>query len=81
MLKLLTVSIPQQSQRADEDAAKLYESFVESFEVEQRAPQHGGGSNDGGFVRGGVVMPGQSPSARELGGCQGMQHGCWCNFM
>lgn len=56
-------------QRADEEAAKLYESFVESFEVEQRGgPQHGGGGHDpnGGFVRGGVVMPGQSPSAREL---------------
>ncbi|MEW5308379.1 MAG: hypothetical protein WDW38_000347 [Sanguina aurantia] len=53
----------EKKRRADEDAAKLYESFVESFEVEQRAPQQGGGSHDGGFVRGGTVMPGQSPSA------------------
>lgn len=62
MCQLLT------KQRADEEAAKLYESFVESFEVEQRGgPQHGGGGHDpnGGFVRGGVVMPGQSPNARK----------------
>ncbi len=49
-------------QKADEEAAKVYEEFVESFKSE----------NDGGrqpkqFVRGGTVLPGSKPSEGERG--------------
>lgn len=42
-------------QKADEEAAKVYEEFVESFAGDD------GGGRDGGvkaFVRGGIVAPG-----------------------
>jgi hypothetical protein len=36
-------------QREDEEAAKLYEEFVESFEADDKKPK--------AFVRGGVIDP------------------------
>jgi len=44
-------------QRADEEAAKLYEEFAASFSSEPDKP-------DGrSFVRGGTIQPGSRPSA------------------
>lgn len=51
------------AQKAEEEAAKVYEEFVESFQANE--PQHNryGPRDDGPkpFVRGGVVMPGSKP--------------------
>ena len=53
-------------QRADAEAAKLYEEFVESF-------GDGGGDGEGGaapraFVRGGTIQPGSSAAAAAAAG-------------
>ena len=47
-------------QRADAEAAKLYEEFAASFSSEPEKP-------DGrSFVRGGTIQPGSRPSAGAL---------------
>ena len=54
-------------QRADAEAAKLYEEFVQSF-------GDGGGDGEGGaaapraFVRGGTIQPGSSAAAAAAAG-------------
>ena len=45
-------------QRADAEAAKLYEEFAASFGSEE--PEAAGGRS---FVRGGTIQPGSRPSA------------------
>ncbi|CAD7701765.1 unnamed protein product [Ostreobium quekettii] len=42
----------EKKKRADEEAAKLYEEFVESFKADEEKPGHKT------FVRGGTIMPG-----------------------
>eukprot|EP00798_Chlamydomonas_sp_ICE-L_P032267 gene32267-16833_t len=49
-----------QFQKADEEAAKVYEDFVESFKSEEAPMSRGGGPPVKAFLRGGIVQPGQS---------------------
>lgn len=46
-------------QRENEEAAKLYEEFVESF----GASEHQADKGPKAFVRGGTIQPGSAPSA------------------
>ncbi len=48
--------MPAGLQKADEEAAKVYEEFVESFKTEEPSRK------SGGFVRGGTVLPGSKPT-------------------
>lgn len=48
-------------QKADEETAKLYEDFVESFQAPEPRRPAMGGPPIRAFVRGGTVMPGQRP--------------------
>jgi len=52
-------------QRADEEAAKIYEEFVESFKTEEEEDNRGVKA----FVRGGTVQPGSR--SHEASGVQG----------
>ena len=49
-------------QKADEETAKLYEEFVESFKSEEDERSAAGAKE---FVRGGMVMPGTKPTEGE----------------
>lgn len=53
------------AQKAEEEAAKVYEDFVESFQADEDG---GGEPGTKAFVRGGVVAPG-SKSHEASGGC------------
>ncbi|GIL64797.1 hypothetical protein Vafri_18665, partial [Volvox africanus] len=48
----------ERKRKADEDAARIYEEFVESFKAEDEPAKRGGA----GFVRGGTVLPGSKPT-------------------
>ena len=64
-LSMLLYTACTETQKADEEAAKVYEEFVESFKGDE------GPGKDGGvkaFVRGGVVAPG-SRSTDASGAC------------
>lgn len=61
------------SQKADEEAAKVYEDFVESFKGDE-------GPKDGGvkaFVRGGVVAPGSRSTDASGGSCKDVLTTWW----
>ncbi|EFJ48766.1 hypothetical protein VOLCADRAFT_104604 [Volvox carteri f. nagariensis] len=49
--------------KADEEAARVYEEFVESFKTEDEPAKRGGT----GFVRGGTVLPGSKPTEAPIG--------------
>ncbi len=53
------------AQRADAEAAKLYEEFVESF---GDAGQAEGKTEPRAFVRGGTIQPGSSAAAASAAG-------------
>jgi hypothetical protein len=58
-------------QKAEEEAAKVYEEFVEAFasdDVQKPAPARSTAGSKQPFVRGGTVMPGQrSEEGKEAG--------------
>lgn len=68
---------PGRAQKAEEDAARVYEDFVESFQSEPRrqAVQRAQGGPNMAFVRGGMVMPGQRAEDGE------MREGCTCTLL
>lgn len=65
-----------QPQRAEEEAAAVYEEFVESFKVDDEPGGRGGGGPKA-FVRGGVVAPGSSSHA-PIGARLGARGTCAC---
>ncbi|KAF8062719.1 RRC1 [Scenedesmus sp. PABB004] len=57
----------EKKRRADEEAAKVYEEFVESFKADEPDDRRGSGAGVKAFVRGGVVTPGSRPQEAPAG--------------
>jgi hypothetical protein len=64
-----------QQQKADEEAAKVYEEFVESFKGDDGGPGRDGGGVKA-FVRGGVVAPGSRSHEASGASCSAAVLAC-----